>query len=265
MNVLRLLLAPGLLASALLVAPASAQLPMVFRGVVVDDSARVPLASAEVTIDGRIARTDSAGRFRFQGVPPGEADIRVRRIGYRELARSLVIPSDSAEVVIGISRSAQLLSGVEVSGSSPLTAPGMRAFEERRALGIGHFVTREQLAKVEHRRMVDVMRTVPGIRIVTGPGNKFFVATSRGSGSIESRGAGGPARSRPPPVACLASVYLDGAPLYRGVSTEPFNINDLNTMNIEALEYYAGPSQIPAQYNATGGTCAVLLLWTRVK
>jgi hypothetical protein len=234
-------------ATALAASLARGQQPMVFRGFVIDDSARTPIAGAEVAVDGRVTRTDSSGRFRFSGVPQGEADVRVRSVGYREVLRVVVVPADSQEVSIGLARAAQTLSGVEISADAVPVSPFLRAFEDRRAMGIGRFLTRDQIEKVEYRRLSDVLRQLPGLGIVTAGGNKAYVASSRAGG-------------------CLASVYLDGVPLFRGtLGADPFSINDLSATQIEGVEYYAGPSLIPAQYNATSRTCAVLLLWTRMK
>jgi hypothetical protein len=252
-----------------------AQHPNVFRGIVVAEVGKAPIPGAEVIIDGRTMHTDSLGRFRFASVLPGEADVRVRRVGYRTLQRLLDIPPDSQEVIIAMTRSAQVLSGIEVSGAAAPISPGLRAFEERRAMGIGRFLTRDQIARVEYRRMSDIVRTLPGVRMITKPtdGGGIFVATSRGQGSIEAPPPPGMAPGgRTPqslglaPNYCLASVYIDGTAVFRGGHEEPpFNINSLNAVAIEAMEYYAGPSQIPAQYNSTSGTCAVLLIWTRLK
>jgi hypothetical protein len=48
----------------------------------------------------------------------------------------------------------------------------------------------------------------------------------------------------------------------RGVSL--FNLNSMETGEIEAIEVYTGVSQIPAKYNKTSGGCGVMLIWTRV-
>ena len=57
--------------------------------------------------------------------------------------------------------------------------------------------------------------------------------------------------------AATVDVYLDGV-----LSTN----NDLEKQNVNqfaAVEYYAGGATIPVQYNRTGSSCGVLLLWSR--
>jgi hypothetical protein len=41
------------------------------------------------------------------------------------------------------------------------------------------------------------------------------------------------------------------------------NLNELIVMQIEAIEYYAGPADTPAKYNNLGANCGVLVVHTR--
>ncbi len=52
-------------------------------------------------------------------------------------------------------------------------------------------------------------------------------------------------------------MYLgrDGEPLY--------TLNELLVMQIEAIEFYAGPSETPAKYNNLNANCGVLVVHTR--
>jgi hypothetical protein len=42
-----------------------------------------------------------------------------------------------------------------------------------------------------------------------------------------------------------------------------FNLNSISPSEIQAIEVYSVPSQIPPQYNKTSGGCGVMLVWTR--
>jgi hypothetical protein len=57
-------------------------------------------------------------------------------------------------------------------------------------------------------------------------------------------------------------IYVDGVQLH--VDGRYDDVNDLVPLSeVEAVETYAGPSEIPPQYNATGSACAVVLVWRR--
>jgi hypothetical protein len=68
------------------------------------------------------------------------------------------------------------------------------------------------------------------------------------------------------------TVYLDGVRIYdasmelyakvQGATIRP-DFGRLTARDYAAVEFYAGGATIPAQYNATGSDCGVLLLWTR--
>ena len=48
-----------------------------------------------------------------------------------------------------------------------------------------------------------------------------------------------------------------------GISEPPFDINSITTNHVAAIEFYSGPATIPAEFNATQGTCGALVIWTK--
>jgi hypothetical protein len=48
-----------------------------------------------------------------------------------------------------------------------------------------------------------------------------------------------------------------------GACQPPFDINSIMTNHVAAVEFYAGPGTIPAELNATQGTCGALVIWTK--
>lgn len=58
---------------------------------------------------------------------------------------------------------------------------------------------------------------------------------------------------------CPFDVYLDGV-------FQPLAYRDLERMQVNeygAIEIYSGPATIPSEYNHTGSSCGVILMWTR--
>ena len=132
----------------------------------------------------------------------------------------------------------------------------MRGFEERRAMGIGYFVTREDLEKRQSWRMSEVISQIPGANILRTGAGHAYVSSSHPSTSL---GPGGRAS------VCLAVIFLDGMKVYAGRRGEPpFDINSVQALELEGVEYYAGGAEAPAQYSGQDTSCGVLLMWTRI-
>jgi hypothetical protein len=56
-------------------------------------------------------------------------------------------------------------------------------------------------------------------------------------------------------------VYLDGT---RVIIDAHQDINAIVSPNqVEALEVYIGPAEVPAEYAAGRGACGVVLIWTK--
>lgn len=226
-----------------------------------DDSTEAPIAGAEVLIAAleRRAVTDSSGAFSLSALPVGAHVVEIRALGYVPLNVTLAWTGEERlvrEFLLGV-RAPTSLPRIEVGASR------LREFEERRALGKGHFLTADVFAKHSANRVADVLARVPGLRIRRGRDGSASVINSRGN--ITMRGAN---------PTCYAHVYVDDAPVFNSaaerfrsnVTAEPqglFDVNTLTTNEIIGVEYYAGGAAVPAKYNRTGAACGVLLIWTR--
>ena len=91
--------------------------------------------------------------------------------------------------------------------------------------------------------------------------------------SISGKGTnplgGGDATKGAPSGLCYSAVYLDNMRMYAGRPTAPnqtpeplFDINSIPVAEIEAIEYYASVSQLPAKYLTPGAVCGVLVIHT---
>lgn len=232
-----------------------------FSGRVFVDSTERPIAGAEVLLPTltKSTFTDDSGAFQLRDIPAGEHEVIVRRMGYLPLATRLVFTSREPLVHQIFLSKVMVLDTIAVSATRV-----MADFEDNRRLGLGHFLTRAELAKVEHLSIATILSQVPGLRIV-GSANRAWPASTRISRLMSppilddldvKRGA--------MPGLCYAQVYLDNAVVYRGRPGEPlFDLSTVNAAAIEAIEYYASPSQIPARYSNVNSTCGVLVIWTR--
>ena len=235
----------GCLLAVCAMAPGRATAQTVVRGVVVDSTGKpVGEVALSIIVIHQATRTDDHGHFALPGVPKGDVEISVRRIGYEpQLVRFVVSggPADSIRVVI--SELPEVLEAVTVSAAERHRRQRIEDFYWRRARGIGTYVTREEILKRRASVPSDVLRTAKGIQ---------FVRTRTGTGIRFSSAAGARA-------GCVPMIWIDGqrAP---GMEIDEIPLND-----IEGIELYNGPSTTPAEFwQANGTQCGTIVVWTRL-
>ena len=97
----------------------NAQGSAAIAGTVSDSSTRQPVPGVQVTIAGtaRGTLTDDAGRYTLRGITPGTVSVRVQRIGYAALERSVVVgPNQTADVDFVLTPVARVLTEVVSTG-----------------------------------------------------------------------------------------------------------------------------------------------------
>lgn len=210
-------------------------------GQVVSAATGEPMAGARVSLrgSGYGAVTDSAGHFRIPRATPGADTVEVGYLGYEESALPLHLEPDRiTRVVLLLSprviRLAELV--VEVRRDPPSR---LSAFERRRKLGLGHYITFEEIQKRDPRHPSDLLRTVPGVRVGVTRFGRAEVAMTR--------------TGRP----CPPSIVLDG------VHIRDLHIDELSAQDLEAMEIYTGPSQVPGEYSGLPRGCGTIVVWTR--
>jgi hypothetical protein len=211
---------------------------------VVHDSLGNILANVEVTATrvARTVRTDTAGRFVLAGLPEGTQDLSVRRLAYSPALVSVdVSAGDTTEVEIELGVVAQKLTAVVIQDDADYMR-AMNAFESRRKLGIGHFITRSQIENRRPMLLSDMVRMVPGAVLVPVDNGRSALRFSRS------------ARNCPP------QFYVDGMEVFG------FSIDDVPPGDVEGVELYAGPAGLPPEFNRMHSTsiCGVVVIWTRV-
>jgi CarboxypepD_reg-like domain len=234
----------------------------VLSGTVLIDSTTQPVASAEVMLPdlGLVVRSSESGSFRLGEIPAGVHRVVVRRLGLVSLETVLTFGSgEHVERRFAMARAAVLDSMRVVADATPRA---MLTFEEHRKLGLGHFLTRADLAKADGQTMGAVLRSLSGVRLLPGTSTQLWAASARNRATARTvdradRLAG--ARRD-----CYATVYLNNATVYAGRNEEPlFDVNTIRPDQLEAVEYYAGAAETPLEYGTLDSTCGVLVLWTR--
>jgi hypothetical protein len=208
-----------------------------------------PIEGVEVRdmASGTSALTTKTGTVTLSFLPAGTSLLRLKKIGYEPFTTVVTItPDDTLPVTVLLRPAVQTLPAMVSRDSAPKhISPGLRDFEERRRSGIhGSFVGEDEMRKQDDKRITWFVRQFPGVK-VNCRGSSCVATATR----VQSKYAflGG---------ACIVEIYVDGAPWLFP------NLEDLHVDEFGAIEHYAGAS-IPAQYNKTGSTCGVLLLWRR--
>jgi hypothetical protein len=239
---------PGLTLGRPLTHTFTLDVPAIFlRGTVLDQQTGAPVVNVPVRIVNTplSALTDANGRFYFQEVPIGDYTLRADHIAYAAAVTRLEVRADDLDVEVRLTPEAIAIQPIVVTAfSRRLETAG---FYEREKRGVGTFIERKQIEKMKAQTSSDLLRNVPGLRLVPQ-------ATRRNVPPNQMRGRGN----------CRFKYIVDGA---RTLSD--FDIDFIAPYAIEGLEVYAGLSEVPAAFRASamadGGQtiCGVIAIWTR--
>jgi len=217
------------------------------RGRVLDEGTGAPIAGAAVAIVNTplavIAAMD--GSFQLERLPAGEYTVRVAHISYMTAYVPLRVGTDDLNAAIRLAPTAIALEPVLVT---PFSRRLDRAgFYERQNRGLGTFISRRQIEAMKPLSSADLLRNVPGVRLVPQtPGRNVSRTDLQGRGT------------------CRFSFIVDGA------RTLPdFQIDFVAPGAIEGIEVYRSVAEVPAlfrphvQRDGTSTSCGVIAIWTR--
>ncbi len=210
-----------------------------------------------------LSRTDASGRARFPQRPLGSYTVHLTVAGYAPIVEQVELS------VRGVFELPVLLSALAAAQPLPMVTSTARrspvpGLDARRSTARGHLFDRASIDSLEPRRVSDLLRRVPSVRLVAS-GSGFVPRTRRAAGMND----------------CPMSVYLDGVQVddERGLPpapaigqpartarvAPPSVIDGLSVDLLEAVEVYVGASEVPSQFNQAGGSCGVIALWTRAR
>jgi hypothetical protein len=237
-----------------------------FGTVVADGDPSPPLPGAELTIPvlNIAARTDSTGRFQFQGIPQGVYRVNVRRVGYNAISiNARFSGKDTLAADIALTVVAAVLDTVTVKAGENQHLKFLE-FEARRAHGQGSYLSRADVDKEPDRQLGEIVAKIPGIRL-NRYGGESAVASARFTGGL-ARGGDAMDRRKGAPRSCYAQVYVDDVRVFGADPGEAlFNINTISPASIQGIEYYPSRAETPIQYASYRAECGTLLIWTRIE
>lgn len=239
-------LKPGLLAVVLLAVAVNLISGQAHSGVIVGVVTSLPShqplvgASVEIAEANRGTRTDSSGNFRLADLPVGNVTVKVRAIGYESMTATASIADESTVRLDFEFRAVVELPPVTVESPSLRARDArLRGFYDRRAAGFGRFVTREDIEKRDPGDSRDLLRGMPGVRVV---GNRIQMASSMSSSN------------------CRVQYFLDGIHILAPAADF---LLQFRPRDLEGLEVYRGPAEAPAAFSRGGAECGVIAIWTR--
>jgi hypothetical protein len=208
----------------------------------VRDPSGAPIAYAYVSVADIRGVADSGGRFQLTNLTPGTTSVLVRRLGFTPKRIGVTLAegrADSVHVILA-------LLPFELAGINTEAAPigRMADFERHRVNGQGIYIDRAELEKRRTPRLSDVLRRVPGVRILTDRTGRPLLRMGRSSMGRD----------------CPPEFWIDG------VRAQFLGVDDVPVSDIEALEVYRGPSGLPPEFNSrfTNAQCGAIIIWTRV-
>lgn len=225
------------------------------------DQTRHTIVGVEIIVNRRESRgiTGSGGLFSVN-VLPGDSTIAFRRIGYRPSIFAIGSqPSTGDTLLVQLEASAVDLPAVVVS--APATKPIRYAYTtkyddvfRRQRIGLGTLVTRETIDARLGVSTDQLLDGIAGVHVWNGPPKRLRMARCQQPGGI--------------------TVFINGVVQNSGQIFKPTRgstpadmepeievLSRINPGDIEMIEVFRGPSEIPAEFHWNG--CAVIAIWTR--
>ena len=206
------------------------------------DQSGAPVGFALVTVAGVRGVADSTGRFSLTNLPAGATDILVRHLGFSPQRISLTLLEGRADsLTVVLTEIPFELAGINTEAA---TTGRMAEFNRHRINGQGIYLDRQDLEKRRTPRLSDVLRRVPGVRIVSDRTGRSLLRMGRSTSGRD----------------CPPEFWIDG------VRAQFLGVDDVPVSDIEALEVYRGPSGMPPEFNSrfTNAQCGAIIIWTRI-
>lgn len=217
-------------------------------GRIADPSTEEPVEGAMLLLEGTEwqAVSDARGAFALNAVRSGLHLLRVQHIAYGTVLWPVDVPA-------GRTLDVRIELAPDPIELEPLVVTAVRSrrlehegFYERRTwgerVGIGHFLTAEQIMQSNPYRVSSVMNSVPGVRVECRGGRDCFV---RMAGSQCSH----------------STLYLDGFEFQ--LMGEPIDRFVL-PHDIAGIEIYRGMGELAAEFaDPRSIRCGAVVIWTR--
>lgn len=214
-----------------------------------------PLPDVTVVVLGLdgTARTDADGEFRIASLRAGSHTIEARRLGFVPSRATVHLhPAQPARLALRLTEPVVLLDSVRVLAERTVRVDQTRGFEGRRRREHGVFIDRREIDRRSPTETADLLRGIPGVSEKFTQTAGTMATSDRGVKSIYGdKGV------------CATVVYLDGLLIPETLNGASDIDRWIKPREIEAIEVYAGPAQMPVEFNRPVSACGVILIWSR--
>lgn len=207
-------------------------------GWVRDAEAGKPVENAMIQVEpmGLTAFTNARGRFKLPRVPPGSHVLRVEHVAFAPQSAVVEIePGAGLEVDVRLPVRAVAMEPLEVTVESRPRHLMQAGFFEREELGLGRYLTPEDVERRQPARLRHLLMGLPGVTLPPCRGVECSDVPRAYTG-------------------CTMSVWVDGVRIRGGLWW-------LRAQEVAAAEVYRGPAETPAEFHGTG--CGAVVLWTK--
>jgi hypothetical protein len=193
--------------------------------------------------------TNGTGWFRLVIPRSGTWIIAADLIGYGFVQSEPIEiePDERVTVEIKMAVEAIPMEPVVVTGRVSHMNGDIQEFYDRvergKLSGFGRFVTREDIERGVPMQPSDLLRTMPGVRVMRR-------ATAFGSGSSIQMSGG-----------CVPAIFVDGSQINRFRASDDLD-DFVAAHSIEGIEVYRGAGQQVGRFHDDRG-CGLILVWTR--
>lgn len=230
-----------------------------------------PVSYANVQLNGgRRYVADDSGRFTIPVSISKQSTLLFRRIGFEPTEVKLSAMPDTA-IRVHMTPAARTLSGQVITGRAPFARLELGGFYDRMAevekgARVGWFVTPEELELRKPQNVTDAVRHFPNIRLSPIDDGKVVMV-----GGLPMTWSDGMPLARKFRIedtdGCPLTVFLDRQriqPSVVGLEKVDEEINSIVQPHaVAGIEVYPRVSGAPPGYVAAGGTCGVVLIWTK--
>jgi hypothetical protein len=211
--------------------------------VTVRDRAGAAVVLAQLSVHGLRGGSDSSGFLMLDGLPAGPATLSIRRLGFEPLDLALQLATGRTDSVRVVLTTVPRELAEVITEANPRALTHLADFNRHRQNGQGYYLERKEIEATRVVRLSDVLRRMPGIRLVPDRSGRYQVRMGRAGGRD-----------------CFPDFWIDG------VRAPYFNVDHMPLGDVDALEVYKGAATPPPEYLSRLGSpgCGVIVIWTRL-
>ena len=212
----------------------------------VRDPNGVPIEGATVEVSaGTSSRTNAKGAFQLWTPGIDTVTINIKRLGFAPIEAMISARNRQWDtVMVELERSSQRLAGVNVTEERTRGALALATLNDRIKMGLGQFVTRDEIIARNTAKSSDLMQLKRGVKVVRIGGGRVGVRFTSYSHKKD----------------CAPDFWLDG------IRARGMELDDILASDVEAIELYESFAALPHQFtpNSASVPCGTLVVWTRV-